>query len=38
VRANEVIAFIEPDLIAGYDTTVKISDSEQGYVYTGENY
>jgi hypothetical protein len=38
VLANEKIEFIEPGLAEGYDTTVKIDDTNKGYVYTSENY
>lgn len=38
VRLNETTAYKEPRLIQGYETTVKISDSEQGYKWIGETY
>lgn len=38
VSATEYSPFKEPELIGGMDTTVRISDSEVGYLYVMENY
>lgn len=38
VQANEVVAFVEPDLLDGYETTVKIDETGKGYIWIGENY
>jgi hypothetical protein len=37
-RLNESTAYKEPQLIEGYETTVKISDTDEGYKWIGENY
>lgn len=38
VVANETSKLIIPNLIEGYDTTVKIDNTGKGYFYQGENY
>ena len=38
VTTNETNKLIVPNLIEGYETTVKIDNSGKGYFYQGENY
>lgn len=38
VSLNEITALGVPRLIDGYETRVKISNTDQGYFYQGENY
>jgi len=37
VRANEQKGVVTPELIAGYDTQVKLGLTEKGYIFTGDN-
>lgn len=38
VVANETSKLLIPDLIEGYNTSIKIDNSGKGYFYKGENY
>lgn len=38
VELPEVCKLIDPPMIDGYETTVNLGSTEQGYIYIGENY
>ena len=38
VKVPETVELIEPELIAGYETTVKLYETEEGYLWDKEEY